>query len=244
MKRLFVLFLILSLSVCSACLAETANVEAVFVKDEGQMFVQENGSIWMLDTAWVYYSNLTFEQYAIIDDEVKLFSQGTYRFEEGSDFDPSNSEKDLINITRSTKYNAQNGLQPYQSEHLYDLYNLGYTQILNREKDAHMIAAFLGAANQPYGDEMVDSLWLYYGDQSFEQYAYLDYMHPTLFSEGYWKIDNGTDLYLGTEKENDVIITLTRTKKLQDGSYMAYASEHTYELKTLGYEQIVYVKQE
>ena len=244
MKRLFVLFLILSLSVCSACLAETANVEAVFVKDEGQMFVQENGSISMLDTAWVYYSNLTFEQYAIIDDEVKLFSQGTYRFEEGSDFDPSNSEKDLINITRSTKYNAQNGLQPYQSEHLYDLYNLGYTQILNREKDAHMIAAFLGAANQPYGDEMVDSLWLYYGDQSFEQYAYLDYMHPTLFSEGYWKIDNGTDLYLGTEKENDVIITLTRTKKLQDGSYMAYASEHTCELKTLGYEQIVYVKQE
>ena len=244
MKRLFVLFLILSLSVCSACLAETVNVEAVFVKDEGQMFVQENGSISMLDTAWVYYSNLTFEQYAIIDDEVKLFSQGTYRFEEGSDFDPSNSEKDLINITRSTKYNAQNGLQPYQSEHLYDLYNLGYTQILNREKDAHMIAAFLGAANQPYGDEMVDSLWLYYGDQSFEQYAYLDYMHPTLFSEGYWKIDNGTDLYLGTEKENDVIITLTRTKKLQDGSYMAYASEHTYELKTLGYEQIVYVKQE
>lgn len=244
MKRLFVLFLILSLSVCSACLAETANVEAVFVKDEGQMFVQENGSISMLDTAWVYYSNLTFEQYAIIDDEVKLFSQGTYRFEEGSDFDPSNSEKDLISITRSTKYNAQNGLQPYQSEHLYDLYNLGYTQILNREKDAHMIAAFLGAANQPYGDEMVDSLWLYYGDQSFEQYAYLDYMHPTLFSEGYWKIDNGTDLYLGTEKENDVIITLTRTKKLQDGSYMAYASEHTYELKTLGYEQIVYVKQE
>ncbi len=107
-----------------------------------------------------------------------------------------------------------------------------------------MIAAFLGAANQPYGDEMVDSLWFYYGDQSFEQYAYLDYMHPTLFSEGYWKIDNGTDLYLGTEKENDVIITLTRTKKLQDGSYMAYASEHTYELKTLGYEQIVYIKQE
>ena len=244
MKRLFVLFLILSLSVCSACLAETVNVEAVFVKDEGQMFVQENGSISMLDTAWVYYSNLTFEQYAIIDDEVILFSQGTYRFEEGSDFDPSNSEKDLINITRSTKYNAQNGLQPYQSEHLYDLYNLGYTQILNREKDAHMIAAFLGAANQPYGDEMVDSLWLYYGDQSFEQYAYLDYMHPTLFSEGYWKIDNGTELYLGTEKENDVIITLTRTKKLQDGSYMAYASEHTYELNTLGYEQIVYVKQE
>ena len=244
MKRLFVLFLILSLSACSACLAETVNVEAVFVKDEGQMFVQENGSISMLDTAWVYYSNLTFEQYAIIDDEVKLFSQGTYRFEEGSDFDPSNSEKDLINITRSTKYNAQDGLQPYQSEHLYDLYNLGYTQILNREKDAHMIAAFLGAANQPYGDEMVDSLWLYYGDQSFEQYAYLDYMHPTLFSEGYWKIDNGTELYLGTEKENDVIITLTRTKKLQDGSYMAYASEHTYELKTLGYEQIVYVKQE
>lgn len=244
MKRLFVLFLILSLSVCSACLAETANVEAVFVKDEGQMFVQENGSISMLDTAWVYYSNLTFEQYAIIDDEVKLFSQGTYRFEEGSDFDPSNSEKDMIYITRSTKYNAQDGLQPYQSEHLYDLYNLGYTQILNREKDAHMIAAFLGAANQPYGDEMVDSLWLYYGDQSFEQYAYLDYMHPTLFSEGYWKIDNGTDLYLGTEQENDVIITLTRTKKLQDGSYVAYASEHTYELKTLGYEQIVYVKQE
>ncbi len=127
MKRLFVLFLILSLSVCSACLAETANVEAVFVKDEGQMFVQENGSISMLDTAWVYYSNLTFEQYAIIDDEVILFSQGTYRFEEGSDFDPSNSEKDLIYITRSTKYNAQDGLQPYQSEHLYDLYNLGYT---------------------------------------------------------------------------------------------------------------------
>ena len=244
MKRLFVLFLILSLSVCSACLAETVNVEAVFVKDEGQMFVQENGSISMLDTAWVYYSNLTFEQYAIIDDEVILFSQGTYRFEEGSDFDPSNSEKDLIYITRSTKYNAQDGLQPYQSEHLYDLYNLGYTQILNREKDAQMIAAFLGAANQPYGDEMVDSLWLYYGDQSFEQYAYLDYMHPTLFSEGYWKIYNGTDLYLGTEKENDVIITLTRTKKLQDGSYMAYASEHTYELKTLGYEQIVYIKQE
>ena len=244
MKRMFFLFLILSLSICSACMAETVNVEAVFVKDEGQMFIQENGSISMLDTAWVYYSNLTFEQYAIIHDEVRLFSQGTYRFEEGSDFDPVNSEKDLIYITRSTKYNAQDGLQPYQSEHLYDLYNLGYKQILNREKDAHMIAAFLGAGKQPYGNEMVDSIWLYYDDQSFEQYAYLDDLHPTRFSEGYWKINNGTDLDLGAEKENDVQITLTRTKKMQDGRYAAYASEHTYELKTLGYEQIVYVRQE
>ena len=244
MKRLFCVFLLLAIAICSASIAETKSVEAVFVKDYAQLFTQADGSLTMLDTAWLYYSDMTFEQYVIIDDQVTLFSQGTYHLEDGSDFDLSNSAHDLVLITRTSKYNAQDGLQPYNSQHVYDLNKIGYEQILDRGKDAHLMAAFLGAEKQPYGIGTVDCIWLYYSDHSFEQYAYMDHFHPTLFSEGTWSLSEGADFDLLSEKEDYGQLTLIRTKKLQDGiGYAAYSSEHTYDLKTLGYKQIAYIEE-
>lgn len=90
---------------------------------------------------------------------------------------------------------------------------------------------------------MADNLWIFFDDQAFEQYAYFDNRDPALFSEGTWQLSDGADFDLKAEKTDYGQITITRTKKFQPGTgYADYASEHTYDLKTLGYEQIVFVR--
>lgn len=106
-------------------------VEAVFCGIDKQRFVDENESESMLDTCWIYYDNMTFDQYACLDNDVKLFSTGTYEFSEGGDFSYDAGEEDYGDITlnRNQKYTAADGLQPYESSHTYDLNSLGFVEV-------------------------------------------------------------------------------------------------------------------
>jgi len=88
----------------------------------------------MLNTVWLYYSNLTFDQYAYVDGAMQLFSTGTYGLSEGTDFILSDDEKDKDEITihRDHKYQAGKGLAEYDSTHTYVLNNLGFERVLRK----------------------------------------------------------------------------------------------------------------
>lgn len=110
---------------------ESKTVEAVFYGVEKQLFIERDGDREYLDTIWIYYSDMTFEQYAAVDDEMILFSLGTYSFEDGGDFifSDDDGDSDDIQINRTMKYSAENGLAAYSSSHIYDINSLGFVQI-------------------------------------------------------------------------------------------------------------------
>ncbi len=110
---------------------ESKTVEAVFFGEEQQLFIEMDGDKEYLDTVWIYYSDMTFEQYASFGDKMILFSIGTYYFEDNGNFINCVDEKghgDIV-IKRTMKYSALDGLAPYSSSHAYDLSALDYVMI-------------------------------------------------------------------------------------------------------------------
>ena len=108
------------------------DVSAIFSGIDKQ---PSGGSDEMVDTIWIYYDNGTFYQYAEIDKEMILFSQGNYHFENNGNFidGQKDSSKGQIVINRNKKYQYGKGLLDYSSLHTYDLYALGFKCIWVRE---------------------------------------------------------------------------------------------------------------
>ena len=243
MAILLILIFSVSLTALAASqVPEGANVEALYAQQEKQPFTRADGSIEFLDTIWIYYSDNSFVQYAFSDDQPVVFSEGTYRFENGGSFLRAEDSEDSGNlvITRTSKYVDGEGLQDYSSEHSYSLDNIGFRQIYCLGKKGKSIAAlFAGCGKQSFGEEqMLDTYWIFYDDMTFEQYACLG-SDPVLFSEGTYSLSEGADFRY--EEETDFgDITITRTKKFQEGlNYADYTSEHTYDLNSLGFSLLV-----
>jgi len=72
-----------------------------------------------LDTVWVLFANGDFVQYVTMDDELRIFSRGTY----------SRNEDQSIHITRTQKYMEGAGLREYHSVHPYTLDPDAYEQL-------------------------------------------------------------------------------------------------------------------
>lgn len=101
------------------------NVSAIFVGIDKQ---PSGGADELIDTIWIYFDDETFEQYAEVDKEMVLFSQGNYHFENDGNFidGQKDSSKGQITIDRTKKYQYGKGLIDYSSHHTYDLYALGF----------------------------------------------------------------------------------------------------------------------
>ena len=104
-------------------------VSATFVGIEVQPYKDEAGTETMLNTVWIYFNDLHFEQYAFVDGAMQLFSTGNYMLSDGADFKFGPDDKDVgeITITRTKKYQAGKGLSDYSSTHTYELNTLGFT---------------------------------------------------------------------------------------------------------------------
>ena len=104
-------------------------------------------------------------------------------------------------------------------------------------------AVFSGVEKQPFTSSdrkemMLDTIWIYYEDGSFEQYATLE-NEQVLFSMGTYELSEGADFVYDKNEKAYGRITINRTKKLQqDMSLSDYESSHTYDLNFLGFTQI------
>ncbi len=103
-------------------------VSATFVGIEKQPYKDEAGKETMLNTVWIYFDDLHFEQYAYVDGAMQLFSTGNYELLDGADFEygPDDTKDTEITITRTKKYQAGKGLSDYSSTHTYTLNTLGF----------------------------------------------------------------------------------------------------------------------
>ena len=108
-------------------------IVSVFYGLDKQPYLEEDGEQEMLDTWWIYYSDGSFEQFAIMDDPdtVVLFSEGRYQLGEGSSFvyEKNGSTPDKITLQRTKKY-VSGSLVPYDSVHEYELGTLGLIRIV------------------------------------------------------------------------------------------------------------------
>lgn len=224
---------------------ETRFVTAVFAKEEAQLYTNADGGKDMIDTVWIYYSDGTFEQYAELGETAALFSTGSYEIGGDGDFVIDENET-VVNLTirRSSKY--QNGLlSKYASEHTYALGELGFEKLYAFESDSRTIeAVFYGKDKQLFVEEdgareMLDTIWIYYSDMTFEQFAPIDGA-MTLFSTGSYAFADGGDFIYEADEADYGDIVLNRTQKYQAGKGLtAYESSHTYDLKSLGFVVLV-----
>ena len=143
MKRILNLFLgcVLVISIVSCANTNVVNkaskgkdVSAIFVGIDKQ---PSGGADELIDTIWIYFDDETFEQYAEVDKEMVLFSQGNYHFENGGNFidGQKDSSKGQITIDRTKKYQYGKGLIDYSSHHTYDLYALGFKCVFTQNKE-------------------------------------------------------------------------------------------------------------
>ena len=111
---------------------EESSVRAVYYGCDIQPYTEADGDAEMLDTWWVYFADGTFRQYAVADDTIVLFSTGTYEFSgtESFIYEADEANDGTVVLNRNRKYNAAEGLAPYESSHEYNLEELGYTRIV------------------------------------------------------------------------------------------------------------------
>jgi len=246
LKRILSFIMVLVLLLCgSAALGENIGVEAIFAAPDIQVYVGKDGEQEKLDSVWVFYADGSFEQFAKVEDEVLLFSAGTYELLEDADFVYENPGKEngQIIIRREKKRTPQ-GLEDYRSEHTYDLGTLGFTQLYAPDSERKVAAVFYGVDKQPFtkkdGDtEMLDTWWIYYSDGMFVQFANLE---DTIveFSEGMYQLQEGSSFVYEKTPETD-LITIQRTKKYTVDSLAPYESIHEYEFGSFGFARIVAV---
>ena len=224
-----------SASASAAAIPALANpVAAVFVAPDKQKFTTASGEEITIPTLWVYFADGTFEQYANIDGEDVLFSAGDYKID-GS-FDTNGS---TLTLHRVKKYDAAKGLAEYDSTHDYKIGELGFTPVFLGEAPAGkpVAAVFISPDKQKFTDASgtelaLPTLWVYYGDGTFEQYATIDGA-DVLFSSGDYTIDGSFDVEGST-------LTLHRTQKYDAAKGLAdYDSTHDYKMGELGFTRIL-----
>lgn len=106
---------------------EGKTVEAIFAGCNKQTFGEDR----MLDTYWIFYSDMSFEQYACLGSTLLLFSEGSYSLSDGAnfDFEPDATDCGSITITRTMKFQEGLNYAPYSSEHTYDFNSLGFAKL-------------------------------------------------------------------------------------------------------------------
>ena len=232
-------------------------VTAIYLGEDLQPYTEEDGDEEMLDTIWVYYDDMTFEQFAEVDEDITLFSEGTYAFTDGSDFvyDEKDANPGGIIITRTQKYQTGKGLAAYDSTHEYDFAGLaksGYIKAYpgSTGSDPAVVTVFFGDDKQPYtkedgSQEMIDTAWIYFDDGSFRQYAEVeekDGDHWVVFSQGTYAFADDGHFVCETDESEHGTIILTRTDKYQAGKGLsAYDSVNEFNLGTLGFIQLLVI---
>ena len=230
------------------------SVEAVFVGENKQPLRHEDRDTEMVSTVWIYYGDMTFDQYAEVDGEFCLFSTGTYQLGDGADFIFEEDEEDCgsIEISSSMKYKPGEGLVPCDSFHTYQLNTLGFEQPYPgaQKKGPEVLAAFYGDDKQPFDDGedgVIDTLWICFKDGTFCQHAEIGNETGdggfTLFNTGTFDFaDEESDFVYGEGENGHGYIIIHRSQKYQPEDGLSdYESTHTYELGTLGFAQLAVV---
>lgn len=182
-----------------------------------------------------FYKDNTFRQYVVDNGKISPFAEGGYYGDvEG------NSEKSTdIEINVKKFYDEDGSLNDVRITYLIDKSSKESFRLypIKENKDMDIVAAFMQADKQKLvktdgSEEMLTTMWFYYDDGTFEQYALVDSENNVLFSSGDYSTTDGF-----VSKES--VLTIHRTKKYQDGKGLAdYESEHDYVIGDLEFIRV------
>lgn len=176
-------------------------------------------------TILYFYEDNTYRQYILQDGKIRPYTEGSFHSEEPVDF----SKNEPIMIDVKGYYKNEKELTDVRVSFYINLKDKEAYRVypIKANKDKEVVAAFMQADKQKLvkadsSVEMLTTMWFYYEDGSFEQYALIDNEENVLFSSGDYSIN-------GDFSAKESVLTIHRTKKYKDGAGLSdYESEHDY----------------
>ena len=213
-----------------------AKIAAIYSASQSQIVTDANGSKANADTFVYLYENGAYRQYVDHDGQLEPYSEGTCEL---------NGELDaggpvIVTFHVSKLHQGDHELGDVDVSYDVDLSKEGdfclYPAGDNSDKD--VVAAFMQVdkqrlVKQDGTEAMLTTMWFYYGDGTFQQFALSEGGDDVLFSEGTYSVSNGSFADKGA------VLTIHRTKKYQDGEGLApYDSTHDYVIGDLEFLRI------
>ncbi|MBQ6602699.1 MAG: transporter substrate-binding domain-containing protein [Eubacterium sp.] len=221
-------------------ITKSSEILAVYSCPAAQIITNDDQTKELADTVIYLYKDFSFVQYVDHDNRYEVYSAGS--FELNFDWNDPNREKKTPHIL------TLNVNQMHADDHELDFTDAVYDVNLDKmtdyclypddiRTDLKLVAAFMQVDKQKFvkqdgSEEYLTTIWFYYDDGSFQQYAILNDEEQVLFSSGEYSVTKD-------EFMNESLLTIHRTKKYQDGTGLAdYDSTHDYVIGELGFIRI------
>ena len=186
------------------------------------------------------YQDLSYVQYVNHDNHYEIYSEGS--FELNFDWTEHGWEEQtphILTLNVRQIHEADHQLKFTDATYDVNLDNLTDYCLYpdNIRTDLKLVAAFMQVDKQKLvkqdgSEEYLPTMWFYYNDGSFQQYAILGNAEQVLFSSGEYSVTND-------EFMKQSVLTIHRTKKYQDGKGLAdYDSTHDYVIGELDFIRI------
>ena len=216
------------------------DILAVYSCPDTQIITNSDQTEEQADTVIFLYQDSSYVQYVDHSHRYEVYSTGD--FEMNFDITEPEWENQTPHIL-TLKMKQIHG-DDHQLKLIDETYDLDMDQLKdfclypdNVRTDLKLVAAFMQVDKQKLvkqdgSEEYLPTIWFYYDDGSFQQYAILKDKKQVLFSSGEYSITSA-------DFANDSVLTLHRTKKYQDGEGLAdYDSTHDYTIGTLDFIRI------
>ena len=220
--------------------AKSPEILAVYSCPATQIITNDDRSKELADTVLFLYQDLSYVQYVNHNNRYEVYSQGT--FELNFDWTEPGWEKQAPHIL--TIHLRQIHEADHQMKFIDSTYDINLDKVMdyclypdNIRTDRKLVAAFMQVDKQKLvrqdgSEEYLPTMWFYYDDGSFQQYAVLSNAEQVLFSSGEYTVTND-------EFMKKSVLTIHRTKKYQDGKGLAdYDSTHDYVIGELDFIRI------
>ena len=241
-KLLAVLALIVFLCPVCPVTAEESSPEilAVYSCPETQIITGPDQTKELADTVIFLYQDRSYIQYVNHENRYEIYSSGTFDV----NFDWSKpgwqfETPHILTIHAVLLHGADHEMAAADFTYDIDLDRVMDYCLYpdNLRTDLKLVAAFMQVDKQKLvrtdgREDYLPTIWLYYNDGSFQQYAIVDGHNDVLFSCGDYSVTDG----VFTAKS---VLTIHRTRKYQDGvGLAAYDSTHDYVIEELDFIRI------
>lgn len=224
-----------------AWMQPACEVLAIYSCPNTQIISNSDNSVELADTVIYLFTDFTYTQYIDHDHRYEVYSEGTFDL----NFDWKEKGWQYVDphvITIHVQKLRQADQQMAAADMTYEV-NLDVAGDYclypdNARSDLKLVAAFMQVDKQRLVradgiETYLPTMWFYYDDGTFEQYALYYNKENVLFSTGDYALSGGEF------DDSEAVLTLHRTHKYQDGVGLTeYESTHDYDFGNLGFVRV------
>lgn len=241
----FIAIVIVSVLLCAmswTAYADNASPEvlAVYSCPNTQIITESDHSKQLADTVIFLYKDSSYVQYVNHENRYELYSTGSFDV----NFNWENPGWQDLTPHILTVHTQNIHAEDHQLTPVDLTYDIDLDRVMDYclypddvQTDLKLVAAFMQVDKQKLvkadgSEQYLPTIWFYYDNGTFQQYAVIDGEKDVLFSSGEYSVAEEAS----TSKS---LITLHRTQKYQDGIGLAdYDSTHEYVLGELGFIRV------